>query len=194
MALKDLLVVLEQDAKARAEAARETARSEADRIVTDAAAAAAMRREEFLALREAEYRAEADAGLAAVRREAMRETYTARAEFLDRVFDAVHVRLAEAVPPDTYDSALAQHLDEALAYLPDEPAIVRCPPILEERVRELTDTRSNVTVAVDAAAPLGISVDARDGSVTVNNTLAARVERLRPLLNMELLQRLGSGA
>jgi vacuolar-type H+-ATPase subunit E/Vma4 len=124
----------------------------------------------------------------------MRETYTARAAFLDRVFDAVHVRLAEAALPDTYDSALAQHLVEALAYLPDEPVIVRCPPLLEQRVRALTNTRSNVTVAVDAAAPLGISVEARDGSVTVDNTLASRVERLRPLLNMELLQRLGSGA
>ena len=124
----------------------------------------------------------------------MRDVYTARAQFLDRVFDAVREQLAEGVLPEAYDTVLAQHLEEALAYLPNERVVVHCPPGLEQRVRALTKTRNNVRVAVDAAAPLGVSLDTHDGSVTVDNTLAARVERLRPLLNMELLERIGAEA
>lgn len=191
MALEDLLAELERDGRSKADAELEAARGEAAGIAAESEERMRRRRAEFLASVKAELKAEVELALAEARHRAQGEVLAARQHMLDRVFDAAQALLAEAVQSESYAAVLGAHLAEALAYLGDAPAIVRCPGALAARVRELIAGRENVSVENHAAAEPGIAIVAGDGSFVVDNTLSGRLERLRPILAIEVLKRSG---
>lgn len=190
MALEHLLAALERDAEATAEAELSAARAEAVRIEAESAARVEQRRASFVATRERELRAAGATAAAEVRRRTRRAILEARQRLLDRVFTAAEHRLRAAVDDPAFVERLGEYLAEARTYLGDGPVIARCRPELAARVRRLAAKAKSVTVVTDPAAGTGIRLSAADGAVEVDNTLDARLARLRPRLALEVLQRL----
>jgi vacuolar-type H+-ATPase subunit E/Vma4 len=190
VALEHLLAALERDAEATAEAELSAARAEAVRIEAESAARVEQRRASFVAKRERELRAAGATAAAEVRRRTRRAILEARQRLLDRVFTAAEHRLRAAVDDPAFVERLGEYLAEARTYLGDGPVIARCRPELAARVRRLAAKAKSVTVVTDPAAGTGIRLSAADGAVEVDNTLDARLARLRPRLALEVLQRL----
>jgi vacuolar-type H+-ATPase subunit E/Vma4 len=68
--------------------------------------------------------------------------------------------------------------------------VVRCRPDAAPLIERLVAGRTGVTVAPDADARAGVLGEAADGSVVVDNTLAAWLTRRRPELAAGLAARL----
>ncbi len=190
MALDDLLAALERDATAQAEAVRAEARGAADRIARETDARLAGRRRDVLEARAEALRAAAAVALGEVRWRARAQVLAAREELLDRLFEAAASRLPAAVRGADYRATLPGRLHEALSYLGDEPAMVRCPSALAATVRAALAAEARCTVAPDDAVGSGFRAATTDGTVEIDETLEARLAELRPRLAIEIQRRL----
>ena len=188
MGLDALTARLERDADAMVAAIRDESEAQARACLAQAGADSTQRREQWLGLREQGRRQVIDRELADTGRRLRAELLVAQHALLDRVF-ARAVQLAEALSEDPgLRAAMPSHLHEVLFHLGERDAQVRCPPCLAAQLHPLLAERAGVELVVDAQAPLGISARLRDGSLTIDNTLAARLERVRPQLEPMLLR------
>ncbi len=163
------------------------ASTEVQSIAAAAALASAHTRDEELAGRRLQRRARLDREVAEARQAARAERLRAEHALLDRVLSRAGALLDEMGLDEAYLSTLPRRVDEALRFVDEHGARVRCRPTLAPAVRAAVAHHDVVTVEEVSAMPVGFSVVARDGSVEVDDTLAARLERLRPRLMIELL-------
>lgn len=185
MAIEALLAELEQAGADECERVLAEAAERAARI--RAAAAEAVEREgaAWLAPRERALRVQAARETAAARRRARDAVLAARADVLARVLEAAREELTAAGESTAYRERLPAHVEEAIGFLGDAPAGVRCRPADADLVREALGARP-ATVHPDAAMPPGVIVEAADGSVTIDNTLPARLARALPGLAVDV--------
>jgi vacuolar-type H+-ATPase subunit E/Vma4 len=188
MPLDDLVAAIEKNAEAQAAAELEEARAESARVTAAAEAEAAVRRTEYLAQKERECWAEVQVVLVAARREASRAVLTAQARLLDQIFAAAAGRLSAAMKTKAFRIALPAHVREALAYIDGLSVVIRCPSAIADAVLAATAGGDNVRVEVDDGSPPGVVVSSTDGSVSIDNTLPARITRLRPDLAVEIMK------
>ena len=191
MALDDLLAAVEREAERKIATRLAGAWTDAARVAAGSAEHLARRRAEAEAARRAELRAAATREVEASRRAARRMVLEARERLLDRVFRAALQRLPSAVEGQAYAAALAAEVAEVLSYFGAEPVVLRCPPALETRVRELAG-RPEVTVRADPGLTTGLAAESADGALMVESTLQGRLGRLRPALAIEVLRRAGA--
>jgi vacuolar-type H+-ATPase subunit E/Vma4 len=194
MALDDLLAALERDAAAQAAAARAEAHAAADRIAHETDARLAGRRRDVLDARAETLRAAAALVLGDVRRRTRGQVLAAREALLERLMDAARARLPEVARGTEYRAALPERLREALSYLGDEAAVVRCPSALAGTVRAALPVEARATVVPDDAVGSGFRAARADGGVEIDETLEARLADLRPRLVIEILRRLDAEA
>ncbi len=116
----------------------------------------------------------------------------ARERLLERVFAAARARLPEALASDAYRAALPHHVDQGLRAIGDEPALIRCPVLLVPAVQAAVADASERIGAGRGGGGAGVIVATSDGAVEADNTLEARLDRLRPHLALEVLGRLGT--
>jgi vacuolar-type H+-ATPase subunit E/Vma4 len=192
MALDDLLAAVEREAERKIAARLAGAWTDAARVAAGSAEHLTRRRAEAAAARRAELRAAATREVEASRRAARRTVLEARERLLDRVFRAALQRLPTAVEGQAYAAALADEVAEVLSYFGDELVVLRCPPALEPRVREIASGRSGVTVAADPGLATGLAAESGDGELMVESTLEGRLGRLRPALAIEVLRQAGA--
>ncbi len=108
-----------------------------------------------------------------------------REKLLDSAFEAVRQQLAAAPQRADYDRIMRDLLREALAHLGTDAARVRADPqtqtLLTDRV--LADISKELGMQVQLGAPLkqgtGVIVETADGRRQYDNTLEARLGRLR---------------
>jgi vacuolar-type H+-ATPase subunit E/Vma4 len=184
-----LRAALEAEAQVRAGDVLRRAFEEAWRIRHEAEAEAARRLAWTLAPHEAKLRRAARHSIGAARHRAQERVLRERQALLDRVFDEAASEWGAIIASDTYQRSLAEQVKHALGYLCG-PAVIECPPSLAPMLRSAIRARDDVEVAVDPGVPPGFRVRAQDGSVQVDATLEARLERERPRLAIELLRRL----
>ncbi len=194
MALDDLLDALRRESLEEREALLSAARAEAQRIEEEARGTAERARREALGRIEREARAVAARQAAQTRHEARRGVLDARLRFLDAVFVEAARRLAGAVASPGYTASLPERVAMIHESIGTEPAVLRCPPVLAEAVRELVQDWPDVRVeAVDDAAP-GLTALTNDGRLVVDATLAAELDRRRGDLAIDVLAMLESVA
>lgn len=196
MGLDELVARLEHDADARVAAILARADAEVLALEVEAAAAASKHRDGTLAVRRASRRAELDHEAAVARRGAREARLVAENALLDRAF-ARAVELFEEVERDpAVCAALVRAAEQALRYL-DGPAVVRARPSIADALRASTLAReggASVTIEADPTVPVGVVVTAGAGgaggagAVVVDETLVARLDRLRPRLAIALLR------
>lgn len=189
MALHDLLASLERDARAEADALLAAARDRAARVGADAAARVARRRGETLGAREQALRAAAELAVAQARRAARARVLTARAAAMERVFAAAGAALPAAATSPPFLGSLPARLAAARACVGDAPAGVRCAPGLAAAVQKVAGP-NGLRVVADPAVATGFVLAADDGSLEVDETLAAQLARHRPQLAVDIVRAL----
>lgn len=188
MGIEALVARLERDADAMVEAIREEGEVQVRACLAQAHADAAQRREEWLGRRERERRQVLDRELADTARRLRAELLVAQHALLDRVFARAR-QLAESLADDPgLRAAMPSHLHDVLSHLGERDAQLRCPPCLAAQLQALLAGRPGVELVVDEQAPPGVCARSRDGSLTIDNTVAVRLERLRPQLEPMLLR------
>jgi len=178
VSIERLLATLERSAEVEAEQILNAARAEAARLAAEANERRRKGRDLTLAERAVTWRSDNALALAEARRRAGAVVAAAQQRLVQRVFAAVKRRFSDAICSDSYRAALPGHLDEALGYVGDRAAVVRCPRAIEAAVRALVTRRSGVTVEADDDAAAGIVVQTDDGALTVDATLEGRLAAL----------------
>jgi vacuolar-type H+-ATPase subunit E/Vma4 len=176
MGSAELEEALRREGAERAIQMVETARRESERLRLEDEGSWTRARREALAEAEAEVRARTEAGLMRARRSARRRVLEARHRAIELVLAAARTRLARVCAEGAHRSG--QELLELLEYLPGSDAVVRGPSALAGSVQKIDD-------ALD-----GFVITSADGAVTIDATLARRLDRLRPLLAIQILQML----
>lgn len=186
----DLHTELRLRAERAAESIMDEAKAEADRLASEADKGIEERRRAVLGKKDRELRAEARSKVAAERHAAMRTVLVAKAKVVDRVLDEARRRLPEAARSGTYASALGKELRDAVAFVGEQGAVVRCPdelqPVLLEAARDLP----NISVEAEQDADTGFKVIGKGGALVVDQTLETRLDRLGSILAIEIHKRL----
>jgi V/A-type H+-transporting ATPase subunit E len=186
MALADLISRLEEDAHARAQAIREEADAQV-RAIDEST----QREVDGITARHLEHqRAERDAvrqrQLAIARRDARARELAARHAQIARILGRARALLSEAALSNAYLAVLPAHLEEALSFVVGLRPRVRCQGAVAPVLQPVVDRHDGVTLVIDEAVGPGVVAEAGDGSVVVDNTLAARLARAETRLAMEL--------
>jgi vacuolar-type H+-ATPase subunit E/Vma4 len=192
MALDDLIARLEQEAQSRVDAARRDADAQVRAIeeATEQAVRGLTARQ--LDRGRATRRPAAQAAIARARQRAQAGELDARRAQVARILARARDRIAE-VSPDSYAGALTAHTTEALSFLEGLQPRVRCHAACASVVERVIQAHPGATLVVDDATGPGIVAEALDGSVSVDNTLAARLSRAEIRLTIELARALSDG-
>jgi vacuolar-type H+-ATPase subunit E/Vma4 len=124
---------------------------------------------------------------ARARREAGIEVLRSRSKLLDAIFATARAAFPGSLSDPPRSTTVEFLVNEALAFFPGTPVTIRCRSGLAGVVRGAAKSTAGVTVVEDETVPEGIIVETRDGSARIENTLEARLLRLRPSLSIELL-------
>lgn len=190
MSGSDLDTELRRSADWTAEAILSAARTDAERVASEANRSIEDRRRERLEDKEAEYGTHARRAIAAERHVAMRAVLLARTRVVERVLERARALLPEAARTDAYLSALGGELAEALQFVDSDGAVVRCSPALEPSVRKALRDRPEVRVEAEADVGTGFTVVGGGGMVVVDGRLETRMERLASSFAIEIHSRL----
>jgi vacuolar-type H+-ATPase subunit E/Vma4 len=190
MALDDLIHRLEQEAQSRAEAARRDADAEVRAIeaATERSVGELMARQ--LEHGRAARRAAAQTAVARARQQARSRELDARREQIARVLARARALIAEVARSDSYARAMTAHAREALSFVEGLQPRVRCHSAFVPYLEAAISAYPAATLAIDDTLSPGVVAEARDGSVIVDNTLAARLSRAEIRLTIELARRL----
>jgi vacuolar-type H+-ATPase subunit E/Vma4 len=168
------------------------ARSDADAIRTNARERARRRR----ALAVAAHEREGATSLSRTRAETVarvgHDSLAARATALELIFVEADRQLASLARHPGLGTLLVATIGDGLTYLPPGATTVRCAAVIAESVRAALAAakREDATVRIDESTPIGVILEAGDGSVVVDGTLARRLARERPRLSAILAGRL----
>ena len=190
MALQHLIARLEQEARCRVDAIQRNA----DREVEAIRVAAEQEADEIISqqlgrkreVRQEEQRRE----LVAARRQARSHELQVRHAQIARVLQRARTAIADALESSEYVRTLPSHVDEAMAFLAGIKTQVRCTPRLADVVRPALARYTDAVLVVDESVEPGIVAAALDGSVTIDNTVAARLARAESRLAVELSRKL----
>ena len=178
MGIDALLRELRERSREEEAEIRREAEEQAERIVEEARREAEERRREALQEAEDELREELRAEREREENDVRRQVMEAREELLGRVRETARELLDEAAASEAYRRELPARIREALACLPeDREVVLRCPPSLEEAIREaLSGTDGRVRVETDDGGA-GFRASTPGGTITADASLARRLER-----------------
>jgi vacuolar-type H+-ATPase subunit E/Vma4 len=189
MALSDLIARLEQEAQSRVEAIQRDADAEVQAIEADAEQKA----QEITARELEQGRAERQVGLererAFARRQARARELEAFHNQIRRILTRARGLVPEVAVTARYIAALPSHVEEALLFVEGLHPRVRCQPACA-RVLAPIVARYGVELVIDDSVGPGVFVEAGNGSVFMDNTLAARLTRGESRLIIELARKL----
>lgn len=186
MGLEDLIARLEKDADARVAEMEARAEEEARAIETAGDARSRAARDEALAERRKARRARLDRELAEARQAAMRARLVARHALVDRVLERALALATGADAERAYHDVARRRLEGVLRFVAGRSVVVRCRPGVAAVLAALDG--AGVEVEASAGAPLGIFVATRDGTFEVDDTIASRLERLRPAIAIDAVR------
>lgn len=191
MGLEQLVQRLERETDARIADIDGRARDALDAIAREQERASGEARDRELARRRDERRRRLDRDLAEARARANARVLAARGAFCDRVLARAEALLDAADRDEAYLGAVVAQTREALRFVEDRAVTVRCRPAIAERLAlDSVGRDQRVSIESDPACPAGVRIAATDGTVSIDDTLRARLERLasglRPILVAEI--------
>jgi vacuolar-type H+-ATPase subunit E/Vma4 len=192
MALADLISRLEQEAQAQADAIQRDADAEVRAIREEAEQAAAEATARHLEHERAARHLASQRELARVRREARARELAARHAQLARILERARALLPEVAASTRYLEVLPSHAEEALSFVEGLRPRVRCQRRFAPALQGIVARHEGAQLVIDEAVGPGVIAEAADGSVVVDNTLAARLARAETRLAIELLKRISN--
>lgn len=187
MALPDLIARLEREADDRLAALAADNQAQVDALSAAAQRVTRDAQDAELAKRRAVRGAELERQKAAARREVRTATLHGQHGLLARVFERACALAPELLQQERYVTVVTQHVKETLGYVQGLPTVVRFPPALRDAVVASLAGTPQVSLVEDASMPPGVKVSSVDGFVSMDNTLPARLERMKARLSVELL-------
>lgn len=113
-------------------------------------------------------------------------------ESVERVFAKAIEKLNLLVRNDDYAKLLAQLLDESIKALGTSNIIVECNSKDKSIMQSILSKFSGVTISSNTINCIGgMIVKSKDGSMSFDNTIDARIERLKPLIRKDIAIRFG---
>lgn len=192
MALPDLIAKLERDAQGQVEAIAQRAEAEVRAIEAAARQELAEAAARIHAERQTVVQATFNRELSQARRRARADELDAQRALVARVLHRARALSVDASASPGYREAVAAHLEDALSYLEGVDVRLRCSAAMEPLLRPFA-ARRGVPIEIDPSVGPGFVAEARDGSVTIDNTLAARLARLDAQLAVHLLAEVRRG-
>ena len=193
MGLADLVSRLEQEAQTRVDAIRREADAEVRAIEAETERAIADITVRQLQRGRVERQPAEQQSLAEARRQAHARELEARHAQIARVLARARALIPEVARSELYVSALSAHVHEALAFLDGLQPRVRCHTAAAPVVQAAISAHPGATLLTDDSLGPGIVAEAADGSVTVDNTLAARLAGAGTRLTIALGRALTDG-
>jgi vacuolar-type H+-ATPase subunit E/Vma4 len=190
MALADLISRLEHEAHERVRAIQEEADAEVRAIeqATENAVAEIMSRQ-FAPDRDERYLVQ-QRELTMARRQARAGELAAQHVQIGRVLNRARTLLPEIGASPAYAGAVPSHLHEALSFLHGLQPRVRCQAAFAAILHAAIDRHEGAQLVIDESIGPGFVVEAADGSVVVDYTLAAGLARAESRLAMALTRKL----
>jgi vacuolar-type H+-ATPase subunit E/Vma4 len=193
MALAELTSRLEREAESRIAAIRREADAQLQAIDAATAQAAAETTSHYLDDERARRHTAHAHALAAARRQARARALEATHAEIERILGRARALIEDVAASGDYLAALPAHADEALSFLEGLRPRVRCRAALAAVLRPAVERHAGATLVVDDAVGAGLIAEAGDGSVVVDNTLAARLARGERELASALARELNDG-
>lgn len=193
MGLADLISRLEQEAQSRVDAIGRDADADVRAIEEETERAVAEVTAGRLERGRVERQPAGQRALAQARQQARARELEARYAQIARILAHARALIPDVARSDRYADALPQHIDEALSFLDGLTPSVRCHPRFAPIVQSAISKHPGTTILTDDTLGPGIVAEAADGSVSVDNTLAARLDRARLRLTIELGRTLDDG-
>jgi vacuolar-type H+-ATPase subunit E/Vma4 len=189
MALPDLIARLEQEAQSRVDAIQRNADAEVRAIEDDTEQTVRELTARQLERGRAERHIAVERERAFARRQARGRELEALHAQLRRIVTRARAVIPEAAASPRYIAVLPSHLEQALRFVEGLHPRVRCQPAYVHVLAPVIARSGAELVADDSIGP-GVFVEAGDGSVVVDNTLAARLARGERDLIIELARKL----
>ena len=113
-------------------------------------------------------------------------------ESVEKVFAQAMEKLNDLVRNEDYAKLVAQLLDESVKGLGTSNVIVECNSKDKSVVQPILSKFSGATLSSNTINCLGgVIVKSKDGSMSFDNTIDARIERLKPLIRKDIAIRFG---
>ena len=113
-------------------------------------------------------------------------------ESVEKVFAQAMEKLNDLVRNEDYAKLVAQLLDESVKGLGTSNVIVECNSKDKSVVQPILSKFPVATLSSNTINCLGgVIVKSKDGSMSFDNTIDARIERLKPLIRKDIANRFG---
>ncbi|NLT35898.1 MAG: hypothetical protein GXX83_08370 [Gaiellales bacterium] len=187
--MDQLIAALERDAAAEVEDKLQKAQAEADELMAGRREKLAQRLEEEAQRHERDLRTQAALAAARARHMGRSDVLRARDALLSRVRTAAEALVASLEADPGYRAALAGEVREAVGYMGEGPAHVRCRPALARVIGEAVAglQRTGLSVQEESGLPTGFVIRAADGREEVDARLVTRLDRMWPELSLLVL-------
>ncbi len=115
-------------------------------------------------------------------------------ESVEKVFDKAIEKIKAANRDENYSKLLTLLLDESTEALGTTEVMVYTNSKDQEVVKKLLSKYSGSELSSDTIDCLGgVEIKSKDGSMSFNNTINARINRMKPLIRKEIASKFGLG-
>jgi len=113
-------------------------------------------------------------------------------ESIEKVFAKAMEKLNDLVRNEDYTKLVTQLLDESVKGLGTSNVIVECNSKDKSVIQSILSKFSGATLSSNTVNCLGgVIVKSKDGSMSFDNTIDARIERIKPLIRKDIAIRFG---
>lgn len=114
---------------------------------------------------------------------------------VQKVFDKAIEKISSSTHDDNYSKLMESLIEESTTALGTTQVTVFTNSKDKQVVQSLLSKFSGVELSSDTIDCLGgVEVKSKDGTMTFNNTIDARVERMKPLIRKEIATKFGIGS
>ncbi|MFQ5572927.1 MAG: V-type ATP synthase subunit E [Nitrosopumilaceae archaeon] len=115
-------------------------------------------------------------------------------ESVEKVFDKAIEKIEATNRNEDYSKLITTLLNEATEALGTTEVMIYTNSKDQEVVKQLLSKYSGAELSSDTIDCLGgVEVKSKDGSMTFNNTIDARIDRMKPLIRKEIATKFGLG-
>lgn len=115
-------------------------------------------------------------------------------EYIEKVFENALKKIESTARDDNYSTLISKLIDEATKALGTTDIVVHTNSKDNQIVQSVLSKFSGAELSSETVNCLGgIIVKSKDGTMTYDNTIDARIDRMKPLIRKEIASRFGIG-
>ncbi|MEM3143934.1 MAG: V-type ATP synthase subunit E family protein [Candidatus Nitrosotenuis sp.] len=113
-------------------------------------------------------------------------------ESISRVFEKAIKKIGEADRNNEYTKLISSMLDESIKSIGTKEIVIQTSAKDKQVVQSLLSKFPGATLSSEAINCLGgVKVQSKDGTMTFDNTIDAKIERLKPLIRKDIASKFG---